>query len=83
MCIDISMDICKDMCIDMCMHMPVRQAIVICTIMSELMELSLVIDPPQTKDEWQQHTPSRMMVLALFTHPTCTRFTSSLLVLCT
>ena len=46
--------------------------------MSEMMEMSFVIDPPQTKDEWKQHTKSRIMVLAFFTHSNLTTSASSL-----
>ena len=68
------------MCADMCLGMPVRQAIVICTIMSEMMEMSIALNPPMTQDESQAAGP-RMMVLAFFRHLKFTILNSSLLVL--
>ena len=67
MCIDIHIDMRPGTCTDMCKDAPVRQAIVICTIMYEMMELSLVLDPPHRKGEWKQHKTSQMMVLPFHT----------------
>ena len=69
------------MCIDMGTNIPPRQAIVVCTILSELQQMSLAANPPTTKGECRQLRLCQVMVLAFFTHVYYMNFGCSLVVL--